>query len=364
MKIKDITDFLETIAPLPLQESYDNCGLIVGNPNATVKKVLVTLDVTEDVVAEAVREKCELIVAHHPIVFGGIKKLNGKNYVERTVIAAVQKNVAIYAIHTNLDNVIDGVNAQIARKMGVRDTSILQPRKNALRKLVTYIPVKDFERVREAVFNAGAGHIGNYSNTGFALQGEGTFKGNEQSKPVIGKKGVLETVQEVRFETVFESFKQSRVIDALLQAHPYEEVAYDIFPLENTWGKAGSGMIGTLQKNLTEKDFLLMLKKKFGAKGIRHTAFLGRKVEKVAFCGGAGRFLLSDAMAAGAEVFVTADFKYHDFFDADGRILVADIGHYESERFTKDLIAVQLSQKFPIIAAQISKINTNPVKYL
>jgi dinuclear metal center YbgI/SA1388 family protein len=364
MKIKDITDYLETIAPLPLQESYDNCGLIVGNSNDSVKKILVTLDVTEEVIDEAAKEKCQLIVAHHPIIFGGIKKLNGKNFVERVVISAIKKNIAIYAIHTNLDNIISGVNAKIAEKLGVLDIQILQPKKQLLKKLVTFIPIQNFEKVSNAIFNAGAGNIGNYSHAGFGVNGTGTFQGNDFANPAIGKKGVLEKVEEIRFEAIFENYNQSKVIGALLQNHPYEEVAYDIIPLENSYAKVGSGMVGILKKPLSELEFLKSVKRKFNSGAIRHTNFLNQKIEKVAFCGGAGRFLLNDAISSGAQVFVTSDFKYHDFFDAEGKILVADIGHYESEQFTKELLTVVLSKKFPIIAAQISKINTNPVKYL
>lgn len=364
MKIKDITDYLETIAPLPYQESYDNSGLIVGDKSAPVKKALITLDATEEVIDEAIREKCQLVIAHHPIVFGGLKKLNGKNYVERVVIKAIKNNIAIYAIHTNYDNVLNGVNSEIARRLGLVNTKILAPKAGLLKKLITFIPVKDHERVTQAVFAAGAGHIGNYSETSFNTQGTGTFRGNEKANPAIGKKGVLERAEEIKFETIFPAHIERRVLDALLEAHPYEEVAYDLIALGNGFSSIGSGLVGDLKKPVDEMTFLKAVKKNLKADCIRYTRLLGRPVKRVAVCGGAGRFLLNNAIAEGADVFVTGDFKYHDFFDADGQILVADPGHFETEQFTKDLLARQLSEKFATFATLISGINTNPIKYL
>ncbi|MCW5906926.1 MAG: Nif3-like dinuclear metal center hexameric protein [Chitinophagales bacterium] len=364
MKIKDLTAYLETIAPLSYQESYDNCGLIVGDKNAVVKKALITLDVTEEVVEEAVREKCQLVIAHHPIVFTGLKKLNGKNYVERVVIKAIKNNVAIYAIHTNYDNVLNGVNAEICKRLGLINTIILAPKNGLLKKLYTFIPVEHHERVSRAVFEAGAGYIGNYSETSFNVNGTGTFRGNESSNPALGKKGLLEKADEVKFETIFPAYLEQKVISALLTAHPYEEVAYDIVSLDNTFNSVGSGMVGELKNPADELTFLKAVKKNLKAACIRYTPLLGKPVKKVAVCGGSGRFLLNNAIAAGANVFITGDFKYHDFFDADGKIVVADTGHYESEQFTKDLLARQLLEKFPTFAALVSKVNTNPIKYL
>ncbi|MBL7779301.1 MAG: Nif3-like dinuclear metal center hexameric protein [Chitinophagales bacterium] len=364
MTIQQITDYLESIAPLSLQESYDNSGLLVGTKNAQLKGVLVTLDCTEEVVDEAIKNKCNLIVAHHPIIFGGLKKLNGKNYVERVVIKAIKSDVAIYAIHTNFDNVLQGVNAEIAKRIGLTNCKILAPKPSTLRKLYTFIPVNDYPKVASAVFAAGAGHIGNYSETGFRTQGTGTFRGNENTNPTIGKKGVLEEVNEVRFETIFPVHLQSAVVSALIKAHPYEEVAYDVVELQNTHAQIGSGMIGELKAPMNEMSFLKKLKKQMQTVCVRHTALRNKPIKRVAICGGAGSFLLKAAVAAGADAFVTADFKYHEFFDAENQLVIADIGHYESEQFTKDLLAKHLSEKFPIIAPLISKINTNPVKYL
>ena len=364
MKIKDITDYLETIAPIDYQESYDNSGLIVGDKNAPVKKALITLDATEEVIDESIREKCQLVIAHHPIVFGGLKKFNGKNYVERVVIKAIKNNIAIYAIHTNYDNVLTGVNAKICERLGLTDVRILAPKKGLLKKLVTFIPHQYYEEVTSAVYAAGAGNIGNYSETGFGTPGMGTFKGNAASKPVIGKAGEKEHVEEVRFETIYPANIEGKVVAALLQAHPYEEVAYDLIALDNYYSNVGSGMVGNLKKPVDGLTFLKSVKKSLKTDCIRYTAILDKPVERVAVCGGAGRFLLNSAIGAGADVFITGDFKYHDFFDADGKITVADVGHFESEQFTKDLLAEQISKKFPTFAALISNISTNPIKYL
>jgi dinuclear metal center YbgI/SA1388 family protein len=364
MKIKDITAYLETLAPLDYQESYDNSGLIVGNSEAIVKRALITLDATEEVLDEAIREKCQLIIAHHPIIFKGLKKLNGKNYVERVIIKAIQNDISIYAIHTNYDNVLNGVNTKICQRLGLNDSEILVPKKQVLKKLYTFIPVEDLESVSNALFTAGAGYIGNYSETSFSARGTGTFKGNELSNPTVGKRNVLEKASEMKFETIFPANIESMVINALIEAHPYEEVAYDIVSLDNAYQKVGSGMVGNLKRPVAEASFLKSLKRSFKTDCIRHTPLLGKPVKRVAVCGGSGSFLLKNAIDSGADVFITGDFKYHDFFDADKKIVIADVGHYESEQFTKELLLEQILGNFPMFAAQISKINTNPINYL
>ncbi len=362
--IQDLADYLEQIAPLDLQESYDNSGLIIGNTNWIIKNVLVALDVTEPVIDEAIELGCNVIVSHHPLIFKGLKRISDQNHLDRGLIKAIKNDIAIYAIHTNYDNVLHGVNAMIAEKIGLENCSILDPKRKMLKKLYTFIPVAHYDKVSKAVFEAGAGHIGNYSETGFSSAGTGSFKGNEASNPAYGKKGMLEKVEEIKFETIFPANIERKVISALLKAHPYEEVAFDILSLDNAYSKVGSGMVGSLKKPMEEMAFLKMLKKVLGTGAVRYTPLRGKPVQKVAICGGAGRFLLNNAIAAGADVFVSADFKYHDFFDADNKIVVADVGHYESEQFTRDLLAKEIRQKFPIIAALISKVNTNPIKYL
>ncbi len=361
--LKDITNFLETFAPLVLQESYDNAGLITGDINSEIKSILVTLDVTEKVVEEAIQKKAQLIVAHHPIIFSGLKKITGKNYVERTIIKAIKNDIAIYAAHTNLDSVEGGVNRKICEKLGLENCKILQPAGGQLKKLVTFIPTENADEVRGAVFNAGAGNIGNYDSCGFVAEGMGSFKGNENSNPFVGKKGEIHAEKEVRFETIFPGYLQGKIIDALIKSHPYEEVAYDIYPLENKFDKIGMGMIGALSKPIAETLFLKQLKQTFNTGVIKHTALKGKPVEKIAVCGGSGSFLLNAAIAAGADFFVSGDFKYHQFFDAENKIVITDIGHFESEQFTKELFYELLTKKFPTFAIHLSEVGTNPVFY-
>ncbi len=362
IKIKDITGYLSEMAPLAYQESYDNAGLIVGDGGASVTGVLISLDVTEEVVDEAISSTCNLIVAHHPIVFKGLKKLTGSTYVERTVIKAIQNNVAIYATHTNLDNVLGGVNSEIAATIGLSNTKILAPKNDVLTKIVTFCPTSDTGTVLNALHDAGAGHIGNYTHCSFRVAGTGAFKPNEKAKPHIGAKNALEHVNEDRLELIFPSHLQKRIVEALNMAHPYEEVAYYATTLTNPNQEVGSGMIGELEMEMDQDDFLALLKDRFGLKIVKYTPYPG-KIRKVAVCGGSGSFLLNNAKQHGAQAFVTADFKYHEFFDAEGKILIADIGHYESEVITKNLLHRILNQKFTNIALRLSKANTNPVRY-
>ena len=362
-KVKDIVRHLESIAPPAYQESYDNASLITGNPGMEVTGVLCTLDCIESVVEEAIERDCNLIVAHHPIVFKGLKQLNGKNYVERTVIKALKNDIAIYAIHTNLDNVAVGVNKMIADRLGLTKLQILSPKKQTLQKLVTFIPVEATEAVMGEVHKAGAGNIGNYSDCSFRVTGTGTFKPNDVANPTIGQPGELEEVNEHRVEVIYPAHLEARILQALKQAHPYEEVAYYIQALENKNQEVGSGMIGQLPIEMTNNEFLFYLKEKMDLNTIRYTEKSGEKVKKVAVCGGAGSFLLGKAKGKGADAFVTADFKYHEFFDAEGEIMIADIGHYESEVHTKALLHSFLTEKFPNIATYLSEVDTNPVKY-
>lgn len=363
MKIKEITDYLESIAPLSLQESYDNAGLLTGNAEAECNGIITSLDVTESVIEEAVQKKCNLIVAHHPIIFRGIKKLNGKNYVERTIIAAIKNDIAIYAIHTNLDNVAEGVNKKIAEKIGIQNCHSLLPKQATLQKLVTFAPVKNAQAVRNALFRAGAGAIGKYEECSFNVEGTGTFKANKGSNPFAGNIGEIHHENETRIEVIVPSWLQAKVVASLKKAHPYEEVAFYIHSLENVQAGVGSGLIGELKESMPEMQLLETIKSSFGLSLIKHTRLLGKPVTKIAVCGGAGIFLLPNAMAAGAQVYITSDIKYHEYFDADERILLADIGHYESEQFTTELLTDFLHQKFPNFAVLKTEMNTNPVKY-
>jgi dinuclear metal center YbgI/SA1388 family protein len=363
MKISVIIRELENLAAPFYQESYDNAGLITGNPDWDCNGIICSLDATEDVVQEAIDNKCNCIIAHHPIVFSGLKKINGKNYVERTVIKAIKNDIAIYAIHTNLDNVIKGVSGRIADKLGLVNRQILSPKPGTLRKLFTFVPSEHMETVRKAVFEAGAGEIGNYKECSFSAEGSGTFKANGGANPYVGKVGERHYEAEHKFEVVFPAFLQGAVVRALVKVHPYEEVAYDVVELSNSHPLVGSGLIGELAEGIAPKDFLSLLKEQFGLTVIRHTALLERPVKKVALCGGAGSFLLKTAVAAGADVYITGDVKYHEFFDAEGRLIFCDIGHYESEQFTIELLHDILVEKFPTFAVLKTKVKTNPVHY-
>lgn len=363
MLLKNIIAELEKFAPLSYQESYDNCGLLTGNKDQEISGALLCLDCTEAILEEAIQKKCNLIVAHHPIIFGGLKKLNGSNYVERTVIKAIQNNIAIYACHTNLDNVKLGVNKKIADKLGLINTQILSPKKMLLKKLVTFVPSSHFEKVRESLFNAGAGNIGNYDKCSFALEGIGSFKGNENSNPFIGEKGKLSLEKETRLELIFESVNEQQIITALKQNHPYEEVAFDIYQLENTYQNIGSGMTGELETPISENDFLEKLKLIFKVKFIKHTPLLNKLIKKVSLCGGSGSFLLKNAIHSKSDIYISSDFKYHEFFDAENQILIADIGHYETEQFTPEIFYEIISNKFPTFASYLTETNTNPVNY-
>ncbi|MDP3929646.1 MAG: Nif3-like dinuclear metal center hexameric protein [Bacteroidota bacterium] len=363
MKIKELSSFLENIAPKAYQESYDNCGLLIGSAETEITQALITLDCTEEVVIEAINLGCNLIIAHHPIVFSGLKKLNGSNYIERVVILAIQHEIAIYAIHTNLDNVIGGVNAGIAALLGLNQTRVLLPKTATLAKLVTFVPAAHASEVKNALFAAGAGKIGNYSDCAFSVQGEGSFKANDLANPFVGEANQLHTESETRVEVIFPIHKKAEIVQALKAAHPYEEVAYDVYSLLNDNQEIGSGLIGNLPEEMTEANFLAFLKEKMELKVIRHTPFLHKNIRKVAVCGGAGSFLLKQAIACGADAYVSADFKYHEFFDAEDKLMIADIGHYESEKFTKSLICELILKKFPTFAVLLSKIDTNPVNY-
>ena len=363
MQIKELVNYLNTAIPTGLQEEYDNSGLLVGSTNNELSGVLVTVDVTEKVIDEALEKGTNFILAHHPLIFSGLKSLTGKDHVERSVIKAIKNDVAIYAAHTNLDNLKNGFNFMMADRLGLKNQQILRPRKNDLVKLVFFVPHDHADQVREAVFEAGAGVIGDYDQCSYNLQGQGTFRPGEGSDPHTGKKGEMHFEEETRVATFFPSFKTAQVIEAMNEAHPYEEVVYDLYALKNEDKDNGAGVIGTLEKEMQEKDFLDLVKKQLKTECIRHTKFLNSFVSRVAIAGGSGSFLLNDAIARKADVFVSADFKYHNFFEADEKILIADIGHFESEQMSKEFFYELLTKKFHNFATHLSEVSTNPVNY-
>lgn len=361
--LSEIIAHLEQLAPPAYQESYDNAGLITGSPEMQITGAMICIDSTEAVIDEALSLGCNLVIAHHPIVFTGLKKFNGNNYVERVIIKAIRNNIAIFAIHTNLDNVSNGVNHKLAEKIGLSHLRILSPKKGLLKKLVSYCPQADADKVRNALFSAGAGSIGNYDECSFGVQGVGTFRGNDRSNPVVGQKGIRHHEPEERIEVIFEGHLQTQLLKALRSAHPYEEIAFDIYSLDNQFNNVGSGMMGSYENPKEWHDFLKHIKEVLNIPCLRYTEPPLRSVTRVAVCGGAGSFLLPEAIRAGADVLVTSDFKYHQFFDADGRIAIVDAGHFETEQFTKDLIYESLKEKFTTFALRLSGHNTNPINY-
>ncbi|RCW90170.1 Nif3-like dinuclear metal center hexameric protein [Winogradskyella arenosi] len=364
MIIQDVINHLHNLAPLAYAEDFDNVGLLVGNKNEKVTGVLVTLDTLEAVVDEAIENQCNLIVSFHPIIFKGLKKLTGKTYVERVVIKAIQHNIAIFSIHTALDNAFQGVNDIICNQLGLINKKVLIPQSGTIKKLQTYVPKADAEALRTALFKTGAGSLGHYESCSFNMEGQGTFLANDDANPVIGKKGKLHTESETAISITFKKHLESTVLRTLFDAHPYEEVAYEITTLENSNQHIGIGMVGELEHEMPAEACLKFIKAQMQTDCIRHTNPLDRPIKRIAVLGGSGSFAISAAMAAKADLFITADLKYHDFFRAENKIILADIGHYESEQFTKSFLVDYLSKKITNFAIILSKTNTNPIKYL
>lgn len=364
MKIKEVISILETMAPLAYAEDFDNVGLLVGDPEDKTTGVLVCHDALENVIDEAISKNCNMVVCFHPILFSGLKKITGKNYVERAILKAIKNDIAIYAVHTALDNHQNGVNKIFCDALGLKNTKILVPKENFIQKLITYTIPENHQQLRNALFNAGAGNIGNYENCSFNSQGIGSYQGNEKSNPEIGERGEFVENAEIKIEVTFEKHLQGKILKALFSNHVYEEVAYEIYDLKNTHQNIGLGMIGELETEMPEKEFLQLVKNKMKADGIRHSEYLGKPIKKVALLGGSGSFAIKKAIQAGADAFLTADLKYHQFYEAENQLLLADIGHYESERYTKNYIVDYLTKKIPNFAIILSEENTNPVKYL
>ncbi|KVV15943.1 Nif3-like dinuclear metal center hexameric protein [Flavobacterium sp. TAB 87] len=364
MKIKEILDVLEQMAPLAYAEDFDNVGLLVGDQNAEATGILVCHDALEGVIDEAINKNCNLVVCFHPILFGGLKKITGKNYVERSILKAIKNDIGIYAVHTALDNHQYGVNKIFCDALGLTNTKVLIPKQNFIRKLITFTVPENAAEVRRALFEVGAGTIGNYENCSFVSNGTGTYRGNSKSNPVIGERNELIEASEIKIEVTFEKHLESKILKALFTSHIYEEVAYEIYDLKNEHQNIGLGMIGEFENEMQEADFLTFVKEKMEANGIRHSQFLQKSIKKVAVLGGSGSYAIKNAINAGADAFLTADLKYHQFYEAENRLLLADIGHFESERYTKNYIVDFLRKKILNFAIILSEENTNPVKYL
>lgn len=363
MNVQDVIDILEEIAPLSYSESFDNTGLLVGDAQQKVSGILVTLDTLEEVIDEAIENNCNLIVSFHPIIFSGLKSITGKNYVERTVLKAIKNDIAIFAIHTALDNNWLGVNHGICERLGLKKIRSLIPQKHSIEKLITFVPKAQADKVRNALFTVGAGGIGNYDHCSFNIDGTGTFKPGEDSNPALGSIGQLHKESEVQIGVTFGRHLRGKVLKALFESHPYEEVAYEVYQLENSNQHLGMGMLGEWEEPKLEKDFLSFVKEKMQTDCIRHTQLTGQPIKKVAVLGGSGSFAIEAAIRSGAQAFITADLKYHEFYQAEKRILLADIGHYESEQFTKELLVSVLSKKIRNFAIVLSQVNTNPITY-
>jgi dinuclear metal center YbgI/SA1388 family protein len=364
MKLRELCSFLESEIPLAFQESYDNSGLQAGNPEMEISAALLTVDVTEEIINEALKYNCNLIISHHPLIFGNLKKITGSTQPERILYACIKNDIAIYSAHTNLDITHSGVSRKMAEKLGLENIVVLVPLEKKLLKLVTYIPESHLDKVSNAIFDAGAGSIGNYDRCGFTVEGTGSFRGNEHTDPFVGKRGEMTFEKEIRFETVFFSHLKEKMIRTLVENHPYEEVAYDLYSLENRNIDAGLGCTGVLPSPLTEDEFLQKVSKVFNSRGLRYSQKSGRKIKKVALCGGSGASLLGDAITSKSDTYITADIKYHTYFEAANRLLLVDAGHYESEKFAVEILKDLIIKKFPKFALRFSETNTNPINYL
>lgn len=364
MTVNDIIAEIESLAPIAYQESFDNTGLTVGEPNQQVSAVLICFDVTEKIIDEAIERNADLIISHHPVIFKGIKQLNGKTPTERIVTKAIKHNIALYAAHTNLDNAWCGINARLSDKIGLINQQVLIPKKDALLKLVTFVPTAHADNVRSALFTAKAGEIGNYDCCSYSTTGYGTFRAGDNTNPFVGEKGQIHNEQEVRVETIVKRHLLSKTINALLQSHPYEEVAYDIYPLNNILPNVGLGRVGNLPQPIPIIDFLKQLKQLFSVTHLRYSEPNIKHVSRVAVCGGSGSEFINDAIRAKADVYITGDCKYHQFIDAAPDILLIDIGHYESEYFATEIFYELLSKKFPNFAVYLAKNSLNPINYI
>jgi dinuclear metal center YbgI/SA1388 family protein len=364
MKLSELCNYLDTAIPLSFQEGYDNSGLQVGSPASEISSAILTIDVTEEVIDEAVKYGCNLVISHHPLIFNGIKKISGRSYIERILAKTIKADIAIYSAHTNLDAMASGVSRKMAQKLDLKNIKVLIPLQKRLLKLVTFIPESHLEKVRSALFEAGAGVIGNYDQCSYTLEGKGSFRAGENTNPFQGEKGKIHFESEIRLETILFSHLKAKVIEALHATHPYEEVAFDLYPLDNDNIDVGIGCTGELDHPLSEIDFLNLVSSVFDARGIKYSNLTGHPVKNVAMCGGSGASFIVNAIGSGADAYVTADIKYHNFFDADNKILLVDMGHFESEKFTTEILYDLIIKKFPKFAVRFSETNTNPINYL
>lgn len=368
MLIKEIIDAIESIAPLPLQEEWDNCGVQVGPTDNECTGVMVCVDCTPVVVEEAIAMNCNLIVSHHPLIFGGIKQLTGKTEAERCVINAVTAGLTIYSSHTALDNSPNGISHRMASLLGLEDVDVLVPREADQLKLVAYVPVSKLDDVRLALFDAGAGAIGNYDFCSFATDGRGSFRALDGANPYVGEVSQLHFEDESRLEVLLPRWKRRDVELALRQVHPYEEPAYEFSEVVAASRPAGSGCVGHLPQPMTVAQLALFAKERFGCQAVRLSCYHGdpmvHTVRRVAVCGGAGGSFIGAVKRSGADAYITADLRYHDFVDYGKRLALIDVGHFNSEQCAKEIFYQLICEKFPNFAVHTSKNEKNPIQYL
>ncbi len=363
MKLKEVVQNIEEVFQMSLAESYDNVGLLCGNPDRDVAGILVAHDALEIVVDEAIEKNLNLIVCFHPIIFSGLKTLTGKNYVEKSILKAIENKIAIFAIHTAFDNDGLGVNFGICEKLELINQQILMPKQEQLLQLSVHVPRENAVELKDALFSAGAGNVGNYDECSFTISGEGSFRPLEGANPYSGSLNEREIADEVLISVIAEKFKLNKIVAAMKSAHPYEEVAYQIVELKNENHHVGLGRFGDLETEMEAEEFLKMVKGKFGLNVIRHSNILDKKIKRVGVLGGSGASGIAAAKRAKCDAYLTGDLKYHDFFQAENEMLLCDIGHFESEQFVVHQIFDILSEKFPKFAISKSVEKTNPVNY-
>lgn len=364
-KIKEVLQAMDAICSESIQESWDNSGLQWGDDSETVKGVIVSLDVTMDVINEAIDCGCNLIIAHHPLIFGPLKQVrkNGTE-VERLAYHCIQNSIAVYAAHTNWDKVAQGVSWVMAKRIGLLNEEILQPEKDGLCNLKVMGTPRDIAEIRKAWFNAGIGNVGEYSNCSFTTDGWGTFEPSESANPSVGEKNKTEFLRENAIEILCTKKDVSKALAIATETSSYETIAHSIIPLKNTNDTLGFGCIGELKEALSLSDFLALCKEKYACKVVRYNPSEKIKnIKTVAVCGGSAIDFLPTAIARKADAYITADVKYHQFMLADDALTLVDVGHYESEIWAMEYLTHLISEKFHNFAIRLTTINTNSVRY-
>lgn len=363
MKISEITGAIEKYAPLWLQEEWDNAGLQVGDTDREATGAVLCVDATEAIVDEAIDRGVNLVISHHPLLFRGLKRITGRTATERIVAKALKHDIAIYSAHTNMDSAPGGVSWATGRRAGLTAMRTLVPQQGRLMKLAVFVPSAYSNAVSEALWNAGAGRMGNYDRCAYMTDGRGTYRPLPGADPAIGTVGQSHTEAETRIEVVFPTAISGRVVQAMLKAHPYEEPAFDLIPLANDITSAGLGVIGSLKTPMPASEYIAWVKQALGIGAIPYAGDARRMVHRVALCGGAGAEFIGNAIAAGADLYMCGDLKYHDFTTHADSIVLADIGHYESEQCTKEIFYDIIQKNFPNFATYYAEEDKNPISY-